>query len=134
MLGQFDSAVDISDIGRVEVRIAREGARRSDLRRLRVNFTVSGSPLCRGTYTLCIKHPRPTASASQSGLEPGTSCTAGEQSMQRAIRTALLITIWNLSLYYFRTKFNFMFLKNFKSFKMSSMYCTCTCMWHCISI
>ncbi len=96
------------------------------------NCIMSGSPLCRGAYTLCIEHPRPTAS--QSGIEPGTSCTAGELSMQRTIRTALLIKIWNLSLYYYRTKFNFCFWKIWKVNKMSSLYCTCTCMWHCISI
>jgi hypothetical protein len=38
---------------------------------------------------------------SQSGIKPRTSCTAGEHSMQRAIRTALLSTIRNLTLYYY---------------------------------
>jgi hypothetical protein len=45
----------------------------------------------RATYILL--HPLPRASktdASQSWIEPGNSCTTGEQSMQRAIRTALL--------------------------------------------
>ncbi len=39
--------------------------------------------------------------ASQSGFEPGTSCTAVKHSMQRAIRTALKTTIRNLNLYYY---------------------------------
>jgi hypothetical protein len=45
-------------------------------------------------------HPLHRASnteASQSGIEPGTSCTAGEHSIQRAIRTTLLT---DLGLYY----------------------------------
>jgi hypothetical protein len=49
-------------------------------------------------------HPLHRASetkAFQSGIEPGTSCTAGEHSMQRAIRTALLTAIRNLGLYYY---------------------------------
>jgi hypothetical protein len=105
----------IYSIGRVEVRIAREGARRSNLRRLREKCITSGSPLCRGltraTYILCIERLRASATqkqrsahainASQSGIEPGTSCTAGEHSMQRAIRTALLTAIQNLGLYYY---------------------------------
>jgi hypothetical protein len=41
--------------------------------------------------------------ASQSGIEPGTSCTAGEHSMQRAIRMALLTAIRNLGLYYYNS-------------------------------
>jgi hypothetical protein len=43
--------------------------------------------------------------ASQSGIEPGTSCTAGEHSMQRAIRTALLTAIRNLGLYYYNIRY-----------------------------
>ncbi len=46
-------------------------------------------------------HLHPLHRASQSGNEPGTSCTAGEHFMQRAIRTALLTTIRNLGLYYY---------------------------------
>jgi hypothetical protein len=48
--------------GHVEVRIAGEGARRSNLRRLRENCITLGSPLYRGlnraTYILCIEHLR----------------------------------------------------------------------------
>jgi hypothetical protein len=50
-------------------------------------------------------HPLHRASetdASQLGIEPGTSCTAGEHSMQRAIRMKLLTTIRNLSLNYYK--------------------------------
>jgi hypothetical protein len=53
-------------------------------------------------------HPPHKASgtdASQLGIEPGTSCTAGEHFVQRAIRTALLIAIRNLGLYYYTTPF-----------------------------
>ncbi len=49
-------------------------------------------------------HPLHRASEteeSQQGTEPGTYCTAGEHSMQRAIRTALLTTIRILGLYYY---------------------------------
>ncbi len=52
-------------------------------------------------------HPLHRASkteASQSGIEPRSSCTAGEHSMQRAIRTALLTAIRNLGLYYYKSK------------------------------
>ncbi len=48
--------------------------------------------------------------ASQSGIEPRTSCTAGKHSMQRAIRTALLCTISEPHLYYYKVKFCFCFL------------------------
>jgi hypothetical protein len=44
--------------------------------------------------------------ASESGTEPGTSCTAGEHSVQRAIRTALLSTFRNLSLYHYNCNLN----------------------------
>jgi hypothetical protein len=46
-------------------------------------------------------HPLHRASenvASQRGIEPGTSCTAGEHSMLRAIRTAYRVAIRDLSL------------------------------------
>jgi hypothetical protein len=49
-------------------------------------------------------HPLHRASeteASQSGIEPGTSCTADEHSMQRAIQTALLTVLRNLNLHYY---------------------------------
>ncbi len=49
-------------------------------------------------------HPLHRASeteAFQLGIKPGTSCTAGEHSMQRAIRSVLLTAIRNLSLYYY---------------------------------
>jgi hypothetical protein len=59
--------------------------------------------LIRATYILCIEHPR----LMQSGIEPRTSCTAEEHSMQRAIPTVLLNTIWNLSLYYCTTDYYF---------------------------
>ncbi len=39
--------------------------------------------------------------APQLVIEPGTSCTAGEHSMQRTIRTALLSTISEPQLYYY---------------------------------
>jgi hypothetical protein len=59
--------------------------------------------LCRGltrtTYILCIEHRRKRCL--WPGIEPGTSCTAGEHSMQRAIRTALMTAIRNLYLYYY---------------------------------
>jgi hypothetical protein len=44
---------------------------------------------------------RDAINASQSEIEPGTSCTAVEHSMQRAIRTAVLTAIRNLALYYY---------------------------------
>ncbi len=47
---------------------------------------TSGSPLCRG-LTKAIYNSENVAS--QRGYEPGTSCTAGEYSMKRAIQTAL---------------------------------------------
>ncbi len=37
----------------------------------------------------------------QSGIEPGSSCTAGEHSMQRGIQSVLLNAIRNLGLYYY---------------------------------
>ncbi len=66
-------------IGHVEVRIAREGARRSNLKGLDQGHL---HPLHRASET----------EASQSGIEPG------EHSMQRAIWTALLTAIRNLGL------------------------------------
>jgi hypothetical protein len=52
---------------------------------------TSGSPLCRGlTRAIYILLHRASENvASQPGIEPGTSCTAGEYSMKRAIRTAV---------------------------------------------
>jgi hypothetical protein len=46
---------------------------------------------------------------SQSGIEPGTSCTAGRHSMQRAIQTALFTAIWNLGFYYYKNIFSLIF-------------------------
>jgi hypothetical protein len=74
-------------IRRVEVRIAREGAWRSNsiacegarcsnLRRLREKCIMSGSPLCRGltraTYILSIEHPRPKRLSRESNPGPPT--------------------------------------------------------------
>jgi hypothetical protein len=83
--------------------VREQGARTSEPRE---NCMTLGSPLCRGltkaTYILCIEHPRRRRDqASRPGIEPGTSYTAGEHSMQRAIRTALLTAIRNLGLYYY---------------------------------
>ncbi len=66
-------------IGRVEVRIAREGARRSNFRAAE-NCITSGSPLCRGltraTYILCIEHPRPKRESNPGppALQANTLC------------------------------------------------------------
>ncbi len=76
--------------------LACEGARRLDLRSC-VRISSRQSHYYVGaSYILCIEHQ-----ASQSGIEPGTSCTAGEHSMQRGIHTAFLTSIRNLSLYYY---------------------------------
>jgi hypothetical protein len=99
-------------IGRVEVRKAREGARRSNFCCVRTsepheNCITSGSPLCRVDQGhLHPLHRASETEASQSRIEPGTSCTAGEHSMQRAIRMALLTAIRNLGLYYYNTNEN----------------------------
>ena len=52
---------------------------------------TSGSPLCRGlTRAIYILlHRASEIVASQRGIKPGTSCTAGEYSMKRAIGTAV---------------------------------------------
>jgi hypothetical protein len=63
-----------------------------------------------GLYGLDQGHLHPLQRASetdgsQSGIKPGTTCTAGEDSMQRAIRTAILTAIGNLGLNYYRVYF-----------------------------
>jgi hypothetical protein len=86
------------------------------------NCITSGSPLCRGLtraiyipfiellrpgrlsqdWTLDLLHCRRpihrayATRASQPGIEPGTSCTAGEHSMKRTIQTAYLLAIRDL--------------------------------------
>jgi hypothetical protein len=54
-----------------------------------------------GPPTVYPLHRASETDTSQQVIEPGTSCTAGEHSMQRAIWTALLAAIRNLCLYYY---------------------------------
>ncbi len=82
-------------IWHVKVRIAREGARRSMLYCVRGSRALSnlrttgelhhsGSPLCRGLDQGHL-HPLHRASeteASQSGIEPGTSCTVTRRAVK----------------------------------------------------
>ncbi len=101
-------------IRHVKVRIAREGAKHSNL------YCIRGSRVLepqnhvrmashRGHHYVGAwpgpLHPLHRASetdVSLSGIEPRASCTAGEHSMQRAIPTALLTAIQKLSLYYYK--------------------------------
>jgi hypothetical protein len=105
-------------IGRVEVRIAREGTRRSNLccvrgsralkpqnlvRNASRRVTTMYMGLTRATYILCIEHPRPKRLSRESNLGPPALQAS---TMQRAIRTALLTAIRNLGLYYYNILIN----------------------------
>jgi hypothetical protein len=60
---------------------------------------MSGSPLCRGlTRTIYILLHRASENVvSQPGMEPGTSCTAGEYSMKKPFERPYLVAIRDLA-------------------------------------
>jgi hypothetical protein len=90
-------------IGRVEVRIAWEGAGRSNLRTAWELHHVGVTTMQRlDQGHLHPLHRASETKVSQLGIEPGTSCTAGEHTMQRAIRMSLLTVIGDLGLYYYK--------------------------------
>ncbi len=77
---------------------------------LSISVPAEGKALsdhCRGLTRAQCLHPLHRASENDEphrGIESGTSCTAGEHSMQRAIRTAYLVAIRDLSLCCYTSK------------------------------
>jgi hypothetical protein len=77
-----------------------------------------------------LEHPR--LMRLRRWFEHGTSCTAGEHFMQKAIRTASLSAIWHLSLCYFiitvMLTFHYRYLMCHNSFTVPSS-ANSSCRW-----